>query len=822
MGQEIPQLSLRAAFLCTIAVPVAVAASPVRAQEANDSVQASEAASAFDIVVTAQKREQLLQDVPVAVSVVTQESLQANRIVNIRDLDGLTPGLSVRKQSGGNALSSFSMRGILTSGDAPARDRGIGMYIDGVYIGNAFGSMMSMPDIAQIEVLRGPQGTLFGRNSTGGAISITTREPDGKFRFKQGVTLGNYHHIRSVTSVSSPQIGPFSVLGSFVYSKERGDTRNIGGGTRWDFSQLFGRPVFKTAVNYLGGNESKSAFAAAKADLGEFKLVYRFDFTRETSSAPAQGIAYLSPAYRDLIANQPNQAILPKVTKGRPKEVNNWANVPSDLKVYGHSLTATWDVSDAIQIKNVAAHRKTRVWAPSSDASGMGGLINTGSAYLIARINPASADAAVGSPLLINTSAQDNRFKQWSNELQLDLDTDPFHLTAGALYFQQNAFFGGYGEENSVGLLRNGSFVVFPNFQQPGTVPPPALTGGRRTFVKTKSYAAYGQIEFHLRDDIDLVGGIRYTKDRKTGVDRSVRSSSNANEFPIDYTGSKVTYLVGINYKPTDDMLFYGKLSTAYISGGVSSTIPFDPETAKSFEAGIKADWLDGRLRTNLALYTAKYGNITTTPLTSSIPAYAFLIPLGVGTVTTNTGAARAKGFELETMFAPSDRLLLSANLAYLDFHYTSLAPVVTQGTLDYQVVNRPKWTSALSAQYTSADLSSDGMHLIARVDATWRSLQHGTAVVPLPGNANAGGAAFTLAEVETYRKAADIPAYWIVNGRIALNDISLAGVKGTVALWGRNLFNDKSGPFPIGFTTHVTAMYERARTFGVDFQIEF
>ena len=820
MGQEIPQLSLRAAFLCTIAVPVAVAASPVRAQEANDSVQASEAASAFDIVVTAQKREQLLQDVPVAVSVVTQESLQANRIVNIRDLDGLTPGLSVRKQSGGNALSSFSMRGILTSGDAPARDRGIGMYIDGVYIGNAFGSIFEMPNIDHIEVLRGPQGTLFGRNTTGGAISIVTREPSGTFGIKETATVGNYAQRRTATTISSPQVGPFSAMVSYVHSQRRGDIRNLGAGTQWDLSRAFGKPTIVVSPKYLGDDNSDSLFFAAKGDFDQLKLVYRFDYTHDRSSESGEGVSYEAPSIRAMIATQPNQALMTPISSTRPDAVNNWAVAPSHIKVYGQSLTATYRVNDVLTLKDIAGFRFTRSISPSQDVDGIGGLFNTGAAFFRSFVTPAAAAAQVGAPFLLQQSGVDFAAKQWTNEFQVNLDTRWATVTGGLMYYRQSANYGQSGEASQFGYARSSSFVVLPGFQSTSTVQP-QNQAGRASNVVSRSYAAYAQAEWHVYHGLDVVTGIRYTKDRKKGIDRTVVSITNSNTFPIEYSGERPTYTAGVNYKPTEDILVYGKYTTGFISGGNTSTVTFAPETAKSWEGGIKADWLGKALRANLAVYSVGYANLQAGPLVRNVPALAYLVPLGVSTISLNIGAARVKGFELETTYSPIRDLILSASVADASFKYTSLSPVITTGIAGYQVNNRPKWTASLSAQYTSPDLF-DEVHLTARVDGNWRSRQNGSSNIPLPGGAISGGAAFTPAEVAAYMQGSTIKPYWLVNGRVALDGFRFGQVKGSVALWSRNLFNDKSMTFPIGLSYADSALYEPARTVGLDVTVEY
>jgi iron complex outermembrane receptor protein len=156
-----------------------------------------------EIVVTAQKREQNLQDVPVAVTALSQATLETNRIVDVRDLSAMAPNLTVRVASGGSSLPTYSMRGLVTGGGALGSDRGISVYIDGVYVQAGSGSIFQFADLERIEVLRGPQGTLFGRNATGGAISILTRGPTGEFGVRQELSYGNYDQLRTAWARSA-------------------------------------------------------------------------------------------------------------------------------------------------------------------------------------------------------------------------------------------------------------------------------------------------------------------------------------------------------------------------------------------------------------------------------------------------------------------------------------------------------------------------------------------------------------------------------------------------------------------------------------------
>ncbi|MCB2048509.1 MAG: TonB-dependent receptor [Novosphingobium sp.] len=791
------------------------------AQSANEDTESR--GGLGEIVVTAQKREQSLQDVPVAITALGGEALAANRIASVRDLDGGVPNLTIRTIVGGASLPTYSMRGVVSLGAALGTDRGVALYVDGVYMGNGSGSIFEMGEIERIEVLRGPQGTLFGRNSTGGAVSVITPEPKGELAVKQTFTLGNYDQFRSITHVDTPRFGPLSLSATYLHSERRGDIRNLGGGTQWTFSGASGSET-RTSPNSLGGSNTDAINAAAKLDFDKVLLVYRFDWTDTTQTSAGQGIVYAAPAYQLIFGNQPYPTLLTPITNKRPDAVNNWAALPSRVKNEGHSLTASAEISDQLSIKNIAAYRTSSYATLFSQIDGAGGLRNTpstggvglpgtadvlyGFACLPAGVAPQFCPyyqpSAVNAPLMIQTVIAYGTYKQFSNEFQVNYDSDFLTLTAGALYFHQKQT----QDLNNTYALKSAPFAVFPGFNVPNLGQPNAY-GAVPSFVKVNSKAIYGQAEVHVTPQLDLILGGRYTHDRKRGEDRATANALNPTGFyPIDYKDGQFTYNVGVNFKPTDDILLYAKYATGFISGGLFASIPFDSEKAKSFEAGIKADLLDNRLRFNLAAFSAKYDSMqfTTTGRNIGRPELTQVV--------LNAGDAKAQGFELETTLAPVDGLVLGGSLGYTDFKYRSLSPIVTAGAYDYLVHERPKWTGNVNATYTAA--MDNGSALVARIDGSYRSAANGTSFVP----GTAFG--FSQADSEAFKAAQRIGSYWLWNVRLAAQDVELAGVKSTFALWGRNIFNNKSVSYSPSLVFLISADYQRAATFGADWTFEF
>lgn len=791
---------------------------PALAQEtdADEVVAADEAqAGGVDvIVVTAQRREQNLQDVPVAVTALTGDAIQANRIQDVTDLSSIAPNLSVRVGAGGSKLPQYTLRGIYTFGSAIGADKGVSLYVDGVYIQTAAGSILEFADIERIEVLRGPQGTLFGRNATGGAISITTREPTGEFGFRQEFTYGNYDHIRSKTRVDLPRFGPFAITASYLHSERDGDTRNLGAGTQFDYGPATGgRLGVITSPQTLGDENNEGIFVAVDADFHpDLDVSYKYDRAEAEYIPGATGLSYLAdPSVLGFGGTPPtlapfsfyNSATNPMtpISRTRPDAVNNWLTVGGKNKSEGHNLTVEWAASDVLTFKNILAHRTAELENNYFQLDGLGGL---------------NLPAALGGfPFVFVINNSYNKDSQWSNEFQVNVATDWFNITGGLLWFNNKQEAG--GQDDLFNVL-SGSPIIGQNtsaFLTPFTIP--QNTGYNSSSVEVTSKALYAQGEFFITDTLSAVGGLRFTKDRKVGresIPGSVSSPSQGAFVPIDYTDDQVTYLLGLNYQPTPELLAYAKYSTGYISGGQLATITFDPETAESWEAGIKADLFDRRLRANLAVFYVDYGSIQAATLgtLTGVPSAAQF-----GQAIVPYADSVAKGFELETTFVPLEGLTLSANVGYTDFKFkdeTIFAPLqIGAGAPGVQEFFRPEWVGNFSAQYEVFDVLGGTLSL--RSDLNYKS-------ETLLSNDITPGSGPTAMVDPLYEAGVTGQEQFILNGRIALKDLPIGPVYGEIGLWGKNLLDDDSIIQATGLGFAVAVQYQQARTYGIDVAIEF
>jgi len=735
-----------------------------------------------EIVVTAQKRTQNLQDVPIAITALSQEALQANRITNVTDLNALAPNVTVRVSPGGNGVPSFTVRGIVSFGSLPGTDKSVSVYVDGVYLGYARGSIFDFPEIDRIEMLRGPQGTLFGRNSTAGAISVITRDPPGKFGVRQELTYGNYDQLRSKTRLDLPAWGPLSASVTYVHDERRGDIRNLGAGQVWGRTGISNQPPVQRSPKYLGDKNAESVFAAVKfAPSDNFSVKYKYDDLVSDNTPEGVAVVGVNPpalgaasggVLASIIASQPTPVAF-NTSVRRPKALNNSWIVPSHLRTYGHSVTAQLSISDALSVQNILAYRHVSQYS-YYQLDGLGGLVNT-----LPTLGP------VGAPFVVTAQSNETRGRQWSNETQINYQSKFLTLTAGAIYYDLYTFQGppaGFTTSTVLRAISGG--VIVPVFPAVG-----------RSYNWATSAAAYLQAEGHITSQLDLVAGYRITRDKKSG------SLYNPGETSFTYEKTKPSYMAGLNFKATPDILVYGKYSTGFVSGGSIGPFTFLPETAHSWEGGFKADLLDRRVRMNLALFDVKYDHIQSAQSGRNVGFPA------LSTVVIDQGGGKAKGFELESTVLPMRGLTLGGSLGYTDFKYTSMNPIL--GTLaTYLPSTRPKWTGTLSGQYETEPVVGDA-RMRLRADANYHSKQRlDPAATPA---------------VPAFAPVQHSPATWIVNGRIALEGVRAAGGEAEVAVWVRNLTNDKTPVFATVLGNYVaSASFTPARTYGVDLILNF
>ncbi len=743
---------------------------PSASAQQSGSTAASTGGGLEEIVVTAQKRSQNQQVVPVAVTALSTTALANARVENVMDLAGLAPNLYVfqgASLNGSNSTPWLTLRGIEANNTGTVQtDSGIGMYVDGVYLARASGQVFNLADVDQIEVLRGPQGTLFGRNSVGGAINFITKDPTGTFGATEDLSFGNLGEFRNKTIVNFDEIEGLRIALTYLHSQNDGYVKNLDAGHYLDPSALtFGAVGPGYSARNLGSSNVDAFMASLRYDppaIDDLTLKYRFDYTGEDQTPPPIQIleigsyAYeLYPKPYGLGLFGPIYARGPVVISPTPQyAVSNSEAIPIHLKSWGQSLTTDYAVSDAIQVKDILAYR-----ALSQD--------------FVSQLDGGNAlNIAPGVDFVPFTSIGKVEQHQLSNEFDLNFKSTYLDITAGQLYFyEQYHYPNGY----------------VPFAVAPGGVLPAGGTIGDGTAT---SIAEYAQLTGHVLDNVDIVGGLRYTRDDKQSrYPLTPAVSSEAIHQRVDWLG-------GVNYRPTDNILVYGKGSSGYISGGSDNGTSFGPETITQFEIGEKADLLGRQLRVNTAGFWSDYRHYQTFDFN---PANCNGDPAGC---IVNAGAERIWGLESEITAVPTDHLLLSLNIGITRY---SLDPNQNPSAIPEN--HAPKLQLGMSGQYDFPEIQ--GMTPSARLEVNYMGLVNwGTDPTPAPGG------------ITTFVT----PAQWIVNARVSLADIAIGPATGKLSLWGKNITNQHyiSEVLPGAVIGFVDANVSPPATYGVDLSFKY
>ncbi|WP_447725605.1 TonB-dependent receptor [Sphingomonas koreensis] len=615
---------LRTRILAGVAAGALLGITPVYAQSnANDDAGAQAAAEGLaDIVVTAEKRETNLQKTPIAISVLDGEALADRHVQSLLDLqDGAVPSLRISPSFSRNSALSVGIRGI-TGGDSnqPSRDAGIGMYIDGVYLGRSQGLGMALLDVERIEVLKGPQGTLFGRNSVGGAVSIVTRKPSGEFQLRQTVGVRNFGGYSAETHLDLPSFSGISLKFDGVILKRDGTVKNTLQGAN-DFN------LFNRRGAHIAALWEPSADFSAQIDAD-----YSYDATSSyyvqlLNKNPA------APALAPLIKVQADRA--GTVDIGVPEE-------PSIGETWGFGLHLNWKIADDAELRSITSYRDLRQNQFDNGIGAHAGVFRPNATF--ARYSLASM-----------------RQNQFSQELQLVGDTDRLQYVAGLYYYHEAGDDDAWSPNTMQWNATGTAATPLPSFSAGAATPFP----DRASTARADSYAAFGQATWNppvLSDMLRLTLGGRFTHDKKSGRLYKV----NGADRPYNFTFSKDHFdpQVTVTLDPSDDIEFYGKWGTAYRAGGANSRSltyrSYGPEKVSTFEAGLKTSFWDKRGRFNVAAYTTSYTDIQ----------IDFLAPTaGTNRTTIETmnapGNGTIKGLEVDASLAPLPGLTLSAAYAY-------------------------------------------------------------------------------------------------------------------------------------------------------------
>jgi len=737
--------------------------------------------------------------------------LASKQVFEVTDLARTAPSLTI--STGGTGPASIvylAIRGQAQNSPNSLSDSSVGIYMDGVYVARPIVGNLGFLDMASAEVLRGPQGTLFGRNTTGGALNLTSNRPSNEYEGMLKVGFGNYNYQSIEGVVNAPVSDEAGIRIAGRYGKRDGYFRN-------------------NKIGYPQGSIDKDlvlrgtlVYAPAESNL-KFTLIG--DLVRYADDGNATAVAAINPgvlslpAYGAFINSEFSQFVTaaqqPAFTAANSKWTDTFSRpqtgdaeidkLQNNNDVDAIAGTIEWDLG-GVNIKSITAYRKSFT-NDSLDLHGFPSSVNPFTPFL-----PNATSAFI--------STYNN--KQFSQELQLSGSSGALDWQTGVYYFKES------GDEQSRAFVLGG-------------------VAAARTLsdYSSRSAGTYAQINYNVSDALRVTGGLRYTWDKRT-IDRhstdtwrkpdnlevctvGPNSGKTAEAAPCSDPGSASfkypAWTLGLDYRVNDQLFLYAKTSGASMSGGFNSrfvpapfTQQFSPEKVRDAEFGFKGDFLDRRLRTNMAFFYAKQSNVQR--------IVNALVGTSLTQFVTNAGKVNAKGFEFEGTALPWGGMELTGSLSYLDAKYVRGSRNENQGTASAPVfVDRagepvtqaPKWTWNIGATQTFETSFGDvSLHADYAYIAD-RAMDAATAKPLAQGGTQANINAIAIANA-----ASIVKGYGLLNGRIAINfdspDIELA-------FWGRNLANQAwfTNVFNNYTGLGATVQFQGApRTFGATATIKF
>jgi iron complex outermembrane receptor protein len=615
-----------------------------------------------EIVVTAQRREENLQKVPISMSAFNGETLKEQGVTRASDLTSLVPNLGVFTIFGDAQQPSFSIRGIGLFSFSDSFEPPVGMYVDEVYKASGVGQAALLFDVERVEVLRGPQGTLFGRNTTGGLFNITTRKPTVQSEFSGQVQLSSYNDIVVEAAGGGPLSDTARVRLAARYNTNDGWSKGLDG-RRYDDTDTF------------------AARASADLDLGDsVNTLLTASYSRADQNTPGFGVTgYLDPTTGQLCAidriraggcvspslgglsGQDLGGFRPGRTPG--KTASSFGLQPRQfVKATGVSSRVKVEISDTVSLTSVTAYEKV-------------------SKYYF-------------EDLVLFSGGFTMNDKTFTQELRLDGGSERATWVAGLYYFNDVKRLGSFDPNPDTGFVSSAN-------------------------QKTESWAVFGQTAYELFPELSLTAGLRYTNEDKSihyttdfGLDAQ-RSNSEG----------QLTGRIGLDYQVNSELMVYGSASSGYKSGGFNGQFvfseaaldPVESETLISYEAGLKADFWGGRARLNAAVFHYDYRDI-------QLGIYVRLPTGGFATLLRNAGDVSVSGAEIDLAVNPTTNLRLTGGIGLLDSKFQDSNSVNNSGVI-YDLKGKSLPLSFpisfnVSARYGLELAGGDGW---LRVDYSWK-----------------------------------------------------------------------------------------------------
>jgi iron complex outermembrane receptor protein len=737
-----------------------------------------------DIVVTAQKRSENVQDVPIAISALGSQFLESRGIDSIDKLGAVAPNVKIERAPASKTISQISIRGSVTINPAITWEPAVGLYLDGVYIAKAQGSIFDVADLERVELLRGPQGTLYGRNALAGAVNLVTRKPSGEAGGSIDLTYGSFNDRRVRGVLDLPKFGPFSVKVAGQYRKRDGLIDLV--------------PNSPSGADRADSIDSGSFMVQLRAELSDaISADYTYDYSKASQDPPFSQLLRVnrngdprdifdpaSPGYAF------GGAFFPLNLYTNPNRVETAAiNAPAyeRSRSYGHALTLTADLG-AATLKSITAYRDL-AWADGLDLD--------------------------GSPLPVAFTQRITDYHAFSQELQLtgELGDGRLNYVLGAFYFDEKA----------------------------ETLNPQTYFGGGVDLQSdygsnTKALALYAQLDYKLTDAVKVSLGGRYTHEKKD-VRRFFRVNFDAGSgifSPLVVANlpygaipeakyNNFSPAATLAWEASDNINVYARFARGFKSGGFNGETnvfaaptagcpsgatelcnPYRPEKVDSYELGIKTKLADGRVIFNFAAFRDEHKDMQLSVFTATT---------GAASIIRNAAGARIQGLEFETVLRPVDGLTINGSLAILNPKYKSFIDGGVDVSNNRAFPHAPKTTASVGFDW--AVLSGDWGKLNLYGDLNYVSKYYTfpyALVTPTRSDQNAN--------------SSQSKGRTIVNLRASLADIPLGGVKAEISGFVRNLTKEADPSnfidFGPGFGGILLGYFPEPRTFGVTVGVKF
>ncbi|MGD2129127.1 MAG: TonB-dependent receptor [Lysobacterales bacterium] len=740
-----------------------------------------------EVIVTAEKRAQSIQDVPLSVAAISGDDVVVGKVTGLNDIAFETPGLTFNQFNVGEPR--IYIRGIGNSSDSAASDPAVGVFLDEVYIGRTGGIGFDLFDLERIEILRGPQGTLYGKNTNGGAINIVTSRPSQERQTKFSLSLGNYNmkHVQALVNGGLSD----TIAGKFVVSwKQRdGFGRNvITDGEIKTLGSLANSPIIGPSIGAAGSGdklddaENLSLRGQLLFDISErTTLLLGADYSKDQSNGSCRHLQHLDQAIQGLGAfwllgmseayKEDDRNCATQFDTEQEREITGaMARLQSDFDWATLTSITAWRKSDYTLVDDLTGLPLNDLDAPSPPGLPF----------------PLSLPGVFTTPENV-IDGSDEEASQFSQEFRLTGTTGNFDWVAGAFYMKEDV------ERSEEFYTQYSTLLQFLGLAPIGDV---LFTQDNTTTSK----ALYGQADWHFTDQWTFTYGLRWSDDKKEILQNAIDLLGTGfptgvplilPEFPAPVSASKswseVTNKFSLSYQPNDGLMFYATWAEGFKSGAFPSQtntptvagLSVDPEIVTNREVGMKSTFWGNRAQFNVTYYDMDYDDLQVFELNSSL-----LLVLG-------SAQAESKGLDVEFNLLATDALRISTSYNYSDAKYTDFINASGVDVSGNDMIFAPDSAFAINADYTFE--LGDAGSLLFNVDYNWKDDY------------------FT--DARNFEKTRQ-EAVGFLGARAGWTSRDGAWM---VTLWGKNLTDEQQIANQIVDPTAITSdMYMPPRTYGV------